>query len=94
MLAVAVHLEGGVKIVLGGVAKAGLHGSADPQVVRKINHPGAGLAGNAGGGIRRAVVNDKDGRVGKGLPRALHDGADAALLVIGRHDNQQAPRGH
>ena len=68
MLAVAVHLDGDVEAVLEGVAVAGLHGPADPQVERQADHVCIAVGGNSGGTVGRAVVHDRDLEAGIELP--------------------------
>ena len=84
VLAVAVEPDGELVAVLERVLEAGLDGAADAEVEREPDDRGAMRGGDAGGVVRRAVVDDDDveGRVvGADL---VDDAADRALLVVAR----------
>ena len=51
MLAVAVDLHGDVEAVGQGVAEAGLHGAADPEVEGKDEEPGSGSLRDRSGAV-------------------------------------------
>ena len=86
MLAVAVDLHGDVEAVGERVAEAGLHRSADPEVEREPEEPGAGRLGDRSGPVVRAVVHDDDLEVRIRGADLLDHPADRGGLVERRDD--------
>ena len=88
VLAVAVDLDGDVEVMLGRILDARLNGGADAEVVRQAEHGCAGRAGELGGAVGRAVVDDDDLEVGVEVPDLGDDLRDGARLVVGRDDGR------
>ena len=95
VLAVAVDLDGHLVAVEEGVAVARLDGAADPEVEGVGEDDRAGVRGQRGGLVGRAVV-DHEHVVARRLAAQLLDQiGDRALFVQGRNDRDLlAPRVH
>ena len=92
VLAVAVEVDGGVVAAVARRGEALAHCGAQPGGARVRDHLGARGAGDRGGVVARAVVDDErvDGHAAGGRRDARDDRADHVLLVQRRDDGEAA----
>jgi hypothetical protein len=91
VLPVRVELHHGREAVAVRVQEAGSHGAAHAEVERQPQHRHAGGLGDVRCGVRAAVVDHDDVRLGQAPAELRQRAGQAQLLVEGRHDDQHAP---
>ena len=94
VLAVPVDLHGDVEAVGQGVAEAGLHGAADPEIEGEDEEPGPGGFRDRTGPVVGAVVHDDDVEARISCPDLLDHPPDRGGLVERRDDRDPPLRRH
>ena len=80
MLSVAVDLDAEIKILTRRIFDAGLHRTADAEILRQAGD-GRTAARHGGGRVRRAIVHDQGVVVAAGRRDLAQNAADRGLLV-------------
>jgi hypothetical protein len=93
MLTVAIAAQHHVVTLLGGEDEAGLHRSANADVVGHLQHDGPSSGRNSGRLVGGAVVNHQQIGLGQMLARRCDDVADALGFVESRDHDQNAGLG-
>ena len=93
VLAVAVHLDRDVEAFRQRVAKPGLDGAADAEVIGKPHDERSGRLAFGRGAVRGAVVHHEHRRTRQHAQRSTDDLADRGRLVHGGDNDDHAPRG-
>jgi hypothetical protein len=93
VLAVGIEVDGRRVALVAGDLEAGAKSGAESTAAMVGDHPGAGSAGDAGGGIRGAVIHEqqveREAAGGGGYSR---EHAADGLLLVARNEDCEAAR--